>query len=387
MVSKTTSEANTYIKKLEEKIHQLEDVIALLPGSVYWMDKNGLYSGCNNVQAAFLNFASPKEIVGKTNKELIPLDYRAIDKTNKKVMESGQLLITEETATVEGIGIVTYLSHKVPLRDKEGEVIGLLGVSFDITERKQMEKDLQIAKEKAEVANQTKTEFIRNMEHDIRTPLSGIISVTNYLKSKETDSQNKELLNDIEISSNELLDYLNSILEFSHINTGGMPILLKEFNLREVVTSVVVMELPASKFRQIDLLIDYPEKYPDILIGDKFRIHRALLNLASNAIKFTETGHVKIIINVDKNEKNDTMLRIAVEDTGIGITRDHQDSIFDQFTRCDPANRGIYKGTGLGLRIVKQFMDELGGTITLVSQPEEGSTFTLSMPISLTSGR
>jgi two-component system aerobic respiration control sensor histidine kinase ArcB len=384
MVSKQTSEPDIHIKKLEEKIHQLEDVIALLPGSVYWMDKNGFYQGCNNVQAAFLQFSSPKQIVGKTNKELIPLDYIAIDKTNVKVMASGQLLVTEETAMISGI-VVTYLSHKVPLRDQEGNVIGLLGVSFDITERKQMEKDLQDAKEKAEIANQTKTEFIRNMEHDIRTPLSGIISVTNYLKSKEVEDQNKELLNDIEVASNELLAYLNSILEFSHINTGGMPILLKEFNLREVVSSVIVMELPASKYRKIDLLVDYPESYPTIVIGDKFRTHRALLNLASNAIKFTESGHVKIVINMNNDEKNGTMLAISVEDTGIGITRDHQDSIFDQFTRCDPSNRGIYKGTGLGLRIVKQFMDELGGTITLITQPEEGSTFTLTMPISLPS--
>jgi signal transduction histidine kinase len=247
-----------------------------------------------------------------------------------------------------------------------------------------MEKELNLAKEKAELANQTKTEFIRNLEHDIRTPLSGIKSVTKYLETIETDPKKKEFLSDIEIATNELLNYLDNIVEFSQINTGTAPLILKEFDLEQVLKGIINIELAAAKDKRLDLMLNYEEHMPKKVIGDRFRLHRMLLNLLNNAIKFTDHGFVKINVNVAKcMPNNEVILRIAVEDTGIGIAKKNYEIIYDKFTRCDPSNKGIYKGTGLGLWIVKQFIQDLRGEIHLESELGKGSVFTCLLPFKL----
>lgn len=379
MLTKTELEQDDLVNALQERINQLENIIALMPGHVFWLDRDGIYQGCNNAQAAFLNLASPHEIIGKTTSEILPIPQAAdIDRNNVQIMEADVAALCEET---DGKSI--YLSSKAPLHNQQGDVTGLLGISMDITQRKRDENELREAKKRAEIATQVKTEFIRNMEHDIRTPLCGIIGISNYLKSKAQDPEYEELLQDIEAASTELLEYFNDILEFSQIDMGTTPIILKEFNLKEAIQSIIRMELPAIKDKNIKLYVEYPDNIPHVITSDKFRINRALLNLVSNAIKFTNIGTIKIRVSLGEKTGINAVLKIAIIDTGIGIAKNNQEMIFDKFTRCDPTNRGLYKGTGLGLWIVKQFMDELGGKINLESEPGKGSTFTLLVPIQI----
>lgn len=377
-------EKDKLTKDLEEKIRHLDAIIGLLPGNVYWLDRDNVFQGCNDVQAQSANLPSRQAIVGKTNSDLIwAAQAPMLDAINKRVMESGEPYFGEEEANMSsGLGI--YLSQKVPLCNPDGDIIGLLGVSFDITDRKRMEKELEQAKEQAELANQTKTEFIRNIEHDIRTPLSGIKSVTKYLQTLEDDSKKKVFLSDIEIATNELLIYLDNIVEFSQINTGITPLILKEFNLEHVVKGIINLELAAAKDRRLDLILIYPDTTPKQVIGDRFRFHRMLLNLVNNAIKFTDQGYVKIQVNlVEQINENEVVLELTVEDTGIGIAKKYHEIIYDKFTRCDPSNKGIYKGTGLGLWIVKQFIQDLKGEIKLDSELGKGSIFTCRLPFRL----
>ncbi len=377
-------ENNNLINKLEAKIQNLESIIALLPGHVYWLDRNNVFQGCNNLQAEAAKLPSRQAIVGKKNAHLSWADQaQEVDQINSRVMEAGQPYVGEEFAeTASGQRI--YLSQKVPLRNNEGDVIGLLGVSFDITDRKRMEQELQIAREKAELANQTKTEFIRNFEHDIRTPLCGIKSVTKYLETMEHDPKKKEFLSEIEIATNELLNYLDNMVEFSQINTGTTPLIEREFNLEQVIKGIYNLELAAARGKGLDLLFEYAPAAPVMVIADKFRLHRMLLNLVNNAIKFTEQGFVKIRVAFVENIAEDrVLLEIAVEDTGIGIAKKHHEKIYDKFTRCDPSNKGLYKGTGLGLWIVKQFIEDLGGQIKLKSELGQGSIFTCVLPFRL----
>ncbi len=375
---------HNYTKDLEEKIRHLDSIIALLPGHVYWLDRSNVLEGCNDLQAQALKLSSRKAIIGKRILDLLPYDQAiALDSVNLRVMETGEPYTGEEKADMaSGPGI--YLSKKVPLYGQTGEVIGLLGVSFDITDRKRMEKELKLAKEKAELADQTKTDFIRNIEHDIRTPLCGIKSVTKYLETIETDAKKKTFLSDIEIATNELLNYLDNIMEFSQINTGASPVILKEFDLEQVIKGIINLELAAAKDKRLELILNYEAGLPNKVIGDRFRLHRMLLNLVNNAIKFTDHGYVKINVSlVEQVTENEVVLRIAVEDTGIGIAKKNHELIYEKFTRCDPSNKGIYKGTGLGLWIVKQFIMDLDGQIYLESELGKGSQFTCVLPFRL----
>jgi len=379
-------EKDKIIERLQNQVSELESIIALMPGHVYWLDKNNVYQGCNDLQAKAYGLASRHEIIGKTNLETIGRVFgkaraKAVDKLNTKVMESGALREVEEKGTYVNGELAYFLSQKVPLRDKSGGVVGLVGISFDIAERKRMEKELQEAKRKAELANQIKTDFIRNMEHDIRTPVAGMISVASYLRSLDSQPQQKELLTDLEVASKELAEYLNSILDFTRTNTAAMPVIVKDFDLQDVINKVINVSLPAAKIKRIELIVDYPHDLPRILIGDKFRVHRILLNLVGNAIKFTHQGYVKMRVSLDQQlKKNNIKLKISVEDTGIGIAKEHQKMIYNRFTRCIPANKGIYKGSGLGLWIVSQFCKDVRGKIQLKSKLNAGSIFNCVLP-------
>lgn len=376
-------EESALVRSLRNKIAELDTVLANMPGHVYWIDHKGVYLGCNESQADFLRFSSREEIVGKHSSDIVPKDLAEIlDQTNAKVMEEGVMYVGEEASEIPGHEGI-YLSQKAPLKNKEGEVIGMLGVSIDITDRKRMERELQEAKEVAELANQTKTEFIRNIEHDIRTPLCGIMSVATYLNSIEKDFKKKEFLNDLEIATNELLNYLDNIVEFSQINTGVVPLILKEFNLEEMLKSILKLEYAAAKHKGLELIISYSDEAPKIVIGDRFRLHRIVLNLVNNAIKFTQHGHVKVAVKVLKVQPKEVLLEIAIEDTGIGIDKKHHEFIYDKFTRCDPSNKGLYKGTGLGLWIVRQFISDLQGEIKLESEVGKGSVFICCFPFKL----
>lgn len=370
------------LAQLQAQVEELRDIISIMPGHIYWLDRHNIFRGCNIEQAKSAKLASPNDIIGKTNYDMLWKEQAAsLDAINLQVMETGTPYSCEEIALM-ATGVRTYLSQKVPIKNQKGEIIGLLGISVDITDRKLMEQELREAKEKAEEANQVKTEFIRNMEHDIRTPMCGILGVATYVKTK-VEGQLQELLSDVEVSSNELLEYFNNILEFSQINSDIAPLIMDSISIKDIVDSVCRMELSAAKNKNLELIVSYATEIPSLLISNKFRIHRALLNLVSNAIKFTDKGYVKMMLRVELQAEDKALLSISVEDTGIGIPVTDRTIIFDKFTRGDLSNRGIYKGTGLGLWIVKQFMTELGGTVSLTSEINKGSIFTLSIPVSI----
>ena len=369
----------------QKYIEYLENLIFSLPGHVYWVDRNNIYLGCNYLQAKSLNLDNPKEIVGKTSFNLLsdPLEAAKVNETNSKVMETAELLTIEEALTMPH-GESIYLSQKKPILDINGEVIGMLGVSFDITDRKIMERELKEAKEIAEIAINTKNEFILNIEHDIRTPVAGIIGISKFLQTSENVPSKKSFLVDIENASQELINYFTEVLEFAHLESKGMPILLKKFNLKDLLTTVFKIELPAAKNKNIELIENYSPELPSVLIGDKYRIQRVLINLVSNAIKFTQAGHVKIQIEKFKQISNrDIILKILIEDTGSGIPENKQEILYQKFTRGERANRSIYKGHGLGLRIVKQFIEELEGEIEIHSKLGQGTCFICYIPFKL----
>lgn len=308
-------------------------------------------------------------------------EYRQND---LEVMKTGKELIKEEAFTLANGKILIQLSSKRPLREENGDIVGIVGNTVDITYLKKIEEELRDAKERAEIANGIKTEFIRNMEHDIRTPFNGVWGLANYLWRHEIDSQKKELLANITNCAKELLDYCNGILDYSKNEFGSLPISERKFNIRKLIDSVITIEAPPARIKDLNLKLDYDDKIPQILVGDSYRLSRVLINLVSNAIKFTQRGLITLTVKLAKQQdKRNIIMQFIVDDTGMGIPQEKQDFIYEKFTRITPSNKGIYTGIGLGLRIVKQFVDEMEGEIDLKSEMGKGSSFMCTLPFKL----
>lgn len=383
MLEKNKQKAEIAQIKIEQRLQAMINTIA---GNHWWKDKEGRYLGCNQIAADAWGLNSPEEIVGKTDYEL-PWSVNAgnLIAHDKIVMETGKTLTKEELVTTKNGLPLTFLVTKAPLRDHDNKIIGTIGTSVDITEMKQLQKSLEEAKEHAEWLNNMKMQFIRNMEHDFRTPFSGILGLSELLREGETDATKKEYLDDIIVCINELMEYCTQILYYSEIEAGSFGLQDKKFDLIELIDKVVSVERPAIKNKNLMLLVDLDKNLPKLLRGDNRRIYQILINLISNAVKFTHEGHVKLIVRLlDKDPKNKhIIICFTIEDTGIGIPSDKINLLYEKFNRLTPSNKGFYKGMGLGLKIVKQFVEEMNGEIDIESQEGEGTRFHCTFPLKI----
>lgn len=361
--------------KLKQKYY--EEIIANLPGHVYWKDRDGRFMGCNIQQAIDAGYKHPADLIGKTDYEMpwrLQADYlREID---LKVMKTGRVVSSEEVSEVAGGEQHIYLSNKLPIYDENEEISGILGISIDITERKKLNDDLVKAKHLAEAANEAKTEFLENMRHDIRTPLTGIVGFAEIIKQESNNERITEYADNLIAASHTLLDFLNEILEGIRVLSTEIPILKRKFDLNDMSQKIVDLMKPKALEKGLTLTLHYDKQLPKFLIGDPKRIQRIVMELVSNALNFTDEGIVKIKIEQIERKHKEIIVKIDVSDTGIGIPEDKQDEIYVRFKRLIPSYKGIYKGAGLGLSIIKQFIDDLHGEIYCHSQEGKGTTFT-----------
>lgn len=369
-------------KETANQLKMLEDIIGIMPGNVYWMSKDGVYLGCNDNQAKAIGLTSRKDIVGKRNVDMPGfLIAEVLDKVNREVMEIGKAVTIEEPALLHDGAEATFLSNKVPLRNGDGEITGMVGVSIDITERKEVEQELIFAKE---AASQAKTEFLKNIRHDIRTPLTGIIGFANLVKEEAKDIKTIEYIDNMLASSHALLELLNEVLDAMRVTSGEVPLLKMQFDLRSRLEAVIKLNLAKASEKQLSLVLHYDEAIPRYLIGDPKRIHRIILELVTNALNFTSQGKVEVTATLAKMVEQDVVITITVADTGMGIPENKQQEIFTRFQRLTSSYEGRYKGLGLGLSIVKQFIDDLEGELYLESDQQQGSLFTCVIPLKKT---
>lgn len=359
----------------------LENIIASVPYYIFWKNANSVYLGCNKKFSNLIK-KTPQEIVGKTDFELgwkegeAELFYAG----DKEIMSGNSKVNVEETLLQPDGSYTIMLVSKVPVFDKDEKCIGVLGVSVDITDRKKMEKDLIIAKEAAESANLAKTEFITNMSHDIRTPLSGVIGMSKIIEDKASDPENKQYAQWVNESGKQLLGLLNGILDVISADNINENELHKEtFDLRLCIQDIAQLEMPTIKMKNLALHITIQDEIPQYLTTDRTKIHRILLNLLGNSIKFTQTGHVGIEIALVKQLKDEVLLKFKIVDTGIGIPLDLQSSVFDRFFRVNSSLKSAYKGHGIGLHIARSYVELLGGTIKLESEINKGTTFSFEL--------
>jgi signal transduction histidine kinase len=369
-------------------IQILENVLSEIPASVYWMNREGVYLGCNDSQAKVLNLKSRSEVVGKRNvdfKNLLGDEViTSLDATNEKVMDNLNVVTTEDTAIISGEK-KTFLSTKKPIFNDAEEVVGMVGISLDITDRKIVEQQMVEAKERAEVANQAKSYFMASLGHEFRTPLNHIIGLAEIIKGssgKLSIAELEDYANNISASGFDLLELINDTIMFSRMETGHFKVEKNKVVLREVMQRVINSSLHRAEEKSLKLSLDYSESLPSTVLGDAQRIRQVLTNLIDNALKFTNSGTIQIVVK--KDDRAPDFIAISIEDTGIGIPADKHNLVFERFSQVHSEHTdqrmGKYKGVGLGLAIVKQLVELMGGTIRLESQPGIGSKFEFTLP-------
>lgn len=244
--------------------------------------------------------------------------------------------------------------------------------------------ELNIANKKAQDANQVKSEFLANMSHELRTPLNGVIGFTRQvLKTPLSDTQ-RDYLHTIEGSAENLLSIINDILDFSKLDAGKMVIEKIPFSLREATEEVLTLLAPSAHQKAVELSFNMNQSVPDSLIGDAMRIKQIIINLASNAIKFTDKGSVNIDIKCQQVDKQFVILRVEMVDTGVGINDEQQKIIFEAFGQADNSVTRLYGGTGLGLVISQRLASEMSGDIGFTSEEGKGSTFWFTFKCEMT---
>ncbi|WP_092014230.1 ATP-binding protein [Marinobacter daqiaonensis] len=245
--------------------------------------------------------------------------------------------------------------------------------------------ELDFARKEALEASRIKSEFLANMSHEIRTPLNGIIGFTELLLKSPMQKQQAEHLNTIRKSSEILLTIINDILDFSKIEAGKLILDRVPFQLRDIIEDVMVMLAPAAHGKNLDLVQLVYADVPDNIMGDPLRVKQVITNLVNNAIKFTQTGEVVLRASLEEEdtEHNQVTLRLSITDSGVGLSRAQQQSLFNAFSQADASTARQYGGTGLGLVISKRLVEEMGGTIGLESELGKGSTFWFTLTAEL----
>ena len=350
--------------------------MAALPGNIYWKirDKKGsfIFAGCNENVAKLTGLGCCSEIEGKTDFDFFSEEIaKKLRIADEKVYSTGHELTLEEAGiNIEGNPAI-YLTIKKPLYNKAGKIIGIIGVSQDITILKNQEKALAEALEKSEAANNAKTVFVSSVSHDMRTPLTGILGALELIKIEANQTPKLEQLYlGAKKCGETLLNMINRVMDFAQREYTGLTVHKEKVNLKQLAIDCLNMYEVTAKKKGIKLTLDY--KAPEFFDTDFYRLQEILLNLIGNAVKFTEQGGVDV-----KIEGTHKALKIIVQDTGVGIPADMHEAVFERFTRVHRSDRSKYPGYGLGLAKVKTSVDALDGEIILTSEPGKGSVFEL----------
>jgi len=288
--------------------------------------------------------------------------------------------------------LTAVLFNGAVYKDDRGNVLGAVVVARDITDQKRFENELieakhiaELATQKAEESNKLKEAFLANMSHEIRTPMNAIIGFSDILSKRKLGEQEKEYVLTIKSAGENLLTIINDILDISKIEAGMMTFEEHTFSVREIFKSLQVMLMEKAREKELELIFDCEEDVPEILLGDNTRLTQIIINLVSNAIKFTPTGKIVVVAKIANehskiNEDGIIPIEFSVTDTGIGIPQEKLEHIFERFRQAESHTTRKYGGTGLGLSIAKQLTQLQGGSLTVKSEFNVGSTFSFQIP-------
>ena len=301
------------------------------------------------------------------------------NKDQKAIRMGGTLLdITDrkkyELETKEANRLLDKRSRE--LEENQHIIMGMMEDANDARESlEQANRQLLIARERAEQATRAKSDFLASMSHEIRTPMNGIIGTASLLADSPLSDEQQEYLRIIQTSGDSLLTLLNDILDFSKIEAGKLDLDSRPMDLREICEQIIELLSPTALEKGIDLILRYSPDTPPCIIGDAGRVRQVLMNLIGNALKFTREGHVFIDIECVAGTDRETTINFSIQDTGIGISKEELPLLFQKFSQADSSTTREFGGTGLGLAICKQLITLMGGKIGMESELGKGSTF------------
>ena len=377
-VNERTNDLKTLNQDLNQRERYLRELIDNFPFMVWLKDTDSRFLAVNQFFAKTFGEDNTDNMLGKTDFDYSPKEiaegYRADDLS---ILQTGQQKKVEEK-------IVNYLGEcslfetiKAPIFDTHGKALGTVGFARDVTLQKKFEAD-------TEALSQSKSNFFANMSHEIRTPMNGIIGLSRLALKKEISNDVKSYLEKIYKTSNELLSIINSILDFSKLDSNGFSIDNDFFNLDVILESVNSLFIADFADNFISLKIEVSPDVPRELMGDSTKLRQILINLLGNAKKFTLHGVILTRIEIQNQLKNDSVvLRFTVRDTGIGMTEQQIKKLFQPFSQADNSITRNYGGTGLGLAICKQLVELMGGEIHVTSIYGQGSTFEFTLPFTV----
>ncbi|HPY76268.1 MAG TPA: ATP-binding protein [Anaerohalosphaeraceae bacterium] len=385
------------LESVEKDFHTIFDCV---PAAIWYRDRKGIILQANRCAADLVGM-SVEDLIGKNYYDLFPDGAEKALEKDLQVILSGQPMYKQLRKYVTADQQIRWtLADRIPYLDENGEAAGVIVMARDITEQKAAEEQLDLANqqidaatrqlraaadrtrvlaEEAVAANRTKSEFLAHMSHELRTPMNSILGFSDLLREEPLSDQQQQYVQNIFNSANTLLVLINDLLDFSKIEAGTLNIEILPCRPAEMVQEIRDLLEPPAREKGLQLQVDCSPDLPDSFFTDPMRLRQCLVNLVSNAIKFTQQGHVIIRVYVQQRAGQDR-IRIDVEDTGIGIEPAKQELIFDSFVQADASVCRQYGGMGLGLTIARRLAGLLGGHIELVSQPGQGSTFSIILP-------
>jgi len=364
---------NKRTRELSLQTVKLQTILDSIPDIIYCKDMNLHYTQCNKVTERFTG-TSEKDIIGKTDIDALKFTADValqIMEADNAVLKEGRKIITEETLPDTDGSTLFLETVRAPLI-QNGEIIGLIAIARDITIRKETE-------EAALAASRSKSAFLANMSHEIRTPMNSIIGFSELALDGEIPSKTKDYLNKIRTNAEWLLQIINDILDISKIESGKLELENIPFDMHELFTSCKVLIMPKAIEKGIMMHFYAEPNMGRRPLGDPTRLRQVLLNLLSNAVKFTNTGMVKVHAAIKEMRDKSVTINFEIKDSGIGMTKEQIDKVFDPFTQAESGTTRKYGGTGLGLSITRNIIEMMGGRLSVESVPKVGSKFSFSL--------
>jgi PAS domain S-box-containing protein len=361
------------LSRSEEKNRLLALQVEQSSDAIFSHDQSGMVTSWNRGATRLYGY-SAAEAIGRPLRELDLWDRRsppvdAIASDQRARPASFETCAKTKTGQLVEVSIVA-----TPFRDEAGRPMGELTIVRDISALKQKEAA-------AEAANRAKSEFLATMSHEIRTPMNGVIGMTALLLDTQLTPEQRDYAETVHRSGEALLTIINDILDFSKIEAGRLELEPVPFALRETLAETIKTLAPLAHTKSLELAYEIRPGVPEDLVGDTGRIGQILVNLVGNAIKFTEQGEVAVRVDAETVTADRVTLRVAVQDTGIGISSDESRVIFDAFAQADASTTRRFGGTGLGLAICRRLVERMGGRIWLDSEPGHGSTFHFTLAL------